>query len=53
MENIPVILHDNVIEFIPVFGCDICNCIQNTALGFYWGREVMNLGIRDLKGKAL
>ena len=27
-----------------LFICENCGCIENTALGFYWGREFANSG---------
>ena len=25
---------------MPLFRCEKCNCVENTALGFYWSRKV-------------
>lgn len=38
---------------MPLFVCDRCDTIENTALGFYWGK--WNYGWKDetLNGKAL
>ena len=42
---------------MPLFRCDVCNCVENTALGFYWGAS--NRSMRDcwedksLDGKRL
>lgn len=37
---------------MPLFVCDICECVENTALGHYWGRDQGYFG-PELKGKAL
>ena len=35
---------------MPLFVCDKCHCIENTALGRYWSRDLK--GVRE-RGKAL
>lgn len=35
-----------------VYVCENCNCIENTALGFYWSRN-MKGAPEKYKGKAL
>jgi hypothetical protein len=35
-----------------VFVCDLCGCVENTALGHYWGKDFNSFG-PELKGKAL
>ena len=37
---------------MPLFICQQCGCIENTACGFYWGRA-LNLFGPELQGKAL
>ena len=37
---------------MPLFVCDVCECVENTALGHYWGRGQNFFG-PELKGKAL
>ncbi|KYG89030.1 hypothetical protein A0U40_13465 [[Bacillus] sp. KCTC 13219] len=36
-----------------VFVCDECNCIENTALGHYWARNVTQFKDSQKNGKAL
>ncbi len=41
---------------MPLFVCENCNCVENTALGFYWGRDDKDLTFganHPLNGKAL
>lgn len=39
---------------MPLFVCDICNAIENTGVGFYWGRNIKRLwSLESLQGKAL
>lgn len=38
---------------MPLFICDLCECIENTALGHYWGRDQDYFGKPELRGKAL
>jgi hypothetical protein len=33
-----------------LFVCDNCGCVDNTALGFYWGRNIKEM---DGDGRAL
>lgn len=37
---------------MPLFICEKCGCIENTALGRYWSRN-MNIWADDNRGKAL
>jgi hypothetical protein len=36
-----------------LFICENCGCIENTALGFYWGREFVKFKDESMDGKAL
>ena len=36
-----------------VFVCDKCNCVENSALGHYWGRKHSHFKDKSLVGKAL
>jgi hypothetical protein len=36
-----------------LFVCDICECVENTALGHYWGKDSAYFEDKKLKGKAL
>lgn len=36
-----------------LFVCDKCGCIENTALGFYWGRYLIKWKDSNLNGLAL
>lgn len=36
-----------------VFVCDNCNCVENTALGHYWGRGTIKFKDSSKNGKAL
>ena len=36
-----------------LFICENCGCIENTALGFYWGREFVKFMDEKMNGKAL
>jgi hypothetical protein len=41
-----------------LFVCDKCNCVENTALGWYWSKDIMRLVLpADMKeyeeGKSL
>jgi hypothetical protein len=38
---------------MPLFICEKCKCIENTALGHYWGRNHVNFKLSELSGKAL
>ena len=38
---------------MPLFVCDICGCVDNTALGHYWGRDRDSFGKPELLGKML
>ena len=40
---------------MPDFVCDVCDVIENTACGFYWGRNHDKIWWKnsDLQGKAL
>lgn len=38
---------------MPLFVCDICQCVDNTALGHYWGKSHDYFGKPELLGKAL
>jgi hypothetical protein len=38
---------------MPLFVCDLCQCVENTALGHYWGRDQDYFGKPELVGKAL
>lgn len=40
-------------EKMPLFVCDKCGAIDNTALGFYWSRNRVNFKDPALKGMAL
>lgn len=37
---------------MPLFICDKCNCVENTALGHFWGRDMELFG-PELQKKAL
>ena len=37
---------------MPLFVCDVCECVENTALGHYWSRNRNTFG-PELQGKAL
>lgn len=36
-----------------LFVCDECGCVENTALGFYWGKDVLTWKDTSKNGKAL
>lgn len=36
-----------------LFVCDLCGCVDNTALGHFWGRNSDMFADKSLKGKAL
>lgn len=38
---------------MPLFVCEICECVDNTALGHYWGKDNDYFGKPELRGKAL
>jgi hypothetical protein len=38
---------------MPLFVCEVCGCVENTALGHYWGRSHDSFGKPELVGKAL
>ena len=38
---------------MPLFVCAICECVDNTALGHYWGKSQDYFGKPELVGKAL
>lgn len=38
---------------MPAFACDVCNGIDNTALGHWWTRNTLEFKDASLKGKAL
>ena len=38
---------------MPLFVCDNCGAIENTAFGFYWARKRVNFNDDELNGKAL
>lgn len=38
---------------MPLFVCDECNCIENTALGHYWGRNHTKFKDSSKNGKVL
>lgn len=38
---------------MPLFVCEVCECVENTALGHYWSRDHDYFGNPDLVGKAL
>ena len=37
---------------MPLFICDKCGCIENTALGHFWSKDYGYFG-EELRGKAL
>ena len=42
---------------MPLFKCSLCNCVENTALGFYWGATMSSMNDcwkdKNLNGKPL
>lgn len=38
---------------MPLFVCDKCGCIENTALGRYWSKDMQDLWEQDNLGMAL
>lgn len=38
---------------MPLFVCDKCGCLENTATGFYWARRILKWKDESLNGKAL
>ena len=38
---------------MPLFICEKCGCIENTATGFYWARNAVTFKDSSLNGKAL
>lgn len=38
---------------MPVFACDECNTVENTALGHYWSRSLTDFEDVHKNGKAL
>lgn len=38
---------------MPLFICEICSAIENTALGNYWGKKHINFKDSSFDGKAL
>ena len=38
---------------MPLFKCDECGALENTALGFYWPRNEIGWADERLNGKAL
>ena len=38
---------------MPLFVCDRCGCVENTALGSYWGKDMPSLWKAEDYGKAL
>ena len=38
---------------MPLFICENCGCIENTALGFYWSRKHVKFKDEEMNGKAL
>jgi hypothetical protein len=38
---------------MPLFVCDECNCVENTALGLYYGRHDPDFKDNSKVGKAL
>lgn len=38
---------------MPLFICENCGCIENTALGHYWGRKHLKFKDEKMNGKAL
>ena len=38
---------------MPLFVCEKCGCVENTALGFYWSRNRVKCKDESLNGKAL
>lgn len=38
---------------MPLFICEECNCIENTALGHYWGRNHVKFKDASKNGKTL
>jgi len=38
---------------MPLFVCDTCKAIDNTAFGGYWDRKIAKMRTPDTRGKAL
>jgi hypothetical protein len=38
---------------MPLFVCENCGVIENTALGHYWSRKAVKVSKLELQGKAL
>lgn len=38
---------------MPLFICENCGCIENTALGHYWSRKFVKFKDETMNGKAL
>lgn len=38
---------------MPLFRCDKCGCVENTALGFYWTRNERELWAAEFIGRKL
>lgn len=38
---------------MPLFVCDVCGAIENTALGFFWSRKRVQWKDKSKNGKAL
>lgn len=38
---------------MPLFVCDECGCVDNTALGHFWGRDLWEFLGENKSGKAL
>lgn len=38
---------------MPIFVCDECNTMENTALGHYWARSIIDFKDESKNGKAL
>ena len=38
---------------MPLFICENCGCIENTALGHYWSRKHVKFKDEKMNGKAL
>jgi hypothetical protein len=38
---------------MPLFVCDECGCVENTALGFYWGKGHIKFKDEEKNDKAL
>lgn len=38
---------------MPLFVCEECNCVDNTAIGHFWGRNHIKFKDSNKNGKAL